>query len=94
MDTAILDYALGAGEIVSLSQWPPGCDADPACLDHYLYNCWGSCGSVPAPYPERWVGSVVVEGSAFMRLSAIVNERGYELGAIGDVGQAYNGFNW
>ena len=86
---------LGAGESVSLSQWPPGCDADPACPAQDLSGCYGSyCGSVPAPYPDQWVGSVRVEGSAGMRLSAIVNERGYELGAIGDVGQAYNGFNW
>jgi hypothetical protein len=94
-DFAIMGQALGAGESVNLFQWKPGCDADPACPAQDLQGCSDAfCGTVPASYTENWTGSVRVEGSAGMLLSSIVNERGYELGGIGDVGQVYNGFNY
>jgi hypothetical protein len=95
VDFSIMSHALAAGESVNLFQWKPGCDADPACPPQTLAGCTaGFCGSVSASYPEHWTGSVRVEGTAGMLLSSIVNERGYELGAIGDVGQVYNGFNY
>jgi hypothetical protein len=95
VDFAIMGESLGAGESVNLFQWKPGCDADPACPAQDLQGCTAAfCGSISAAYPEHWTGSVRVEGGSGMLLSSIVNERGYELGAIGDVGQVYNGFNY
>ncbi len=94
-DFDINNYYLGTGESVNLFQWPPGCAADPACPAQNLTGCTtAQCGSIPASYPDRWTGSVTVIGETGMQLSAIVNERGYELGNIGDVGQVYNGFNY
>jgi hypothetical protein len=94
VDFAIMDHALGAGESVNLFQWPPGC-TPPECPTQDLSGCTAAfCGSVPASYAQHWTGSVRVEGDTGMLLSSIVNERGYELGGIGDVGQVYNGFNY
>jgi len=95
IDFDITGYTLGAGASVNLFQWPPGCAADSACPAQNLTGCTPAfCGSTPASYPDHWIGSVTVVGTAGMKLSAIVNERGYELGNIGDVGQVYNGFNY
>ncbi len=95
-DFEILGYALGAGESLNLFQWPPGCAADPVCaaIHPNITGCTAeSCGNYPASYTEKWTGSVRVEGSAGMALSSIVNERGYEVPADGDLGLVYNAFN-
>jgi hypothetical protein len=76
---------LAAGEAVPLQQFMSGGN-DPA-----LSGCT-TCGS----YGDgvSWTGSVRVEGTAGMLLSAIVNERGYDLTIAGDVGQVYNPFSY
>jgi hypothetical protein len=85
VSTTVGPLSLGAGDALPLQQFLVGGD------DPDLQGCT-TCGDYGTG--NRWYGSIRVVGDAGMSLSAIVNERGFDQGIAGDVGQVYNAFNY
>lgn len=83
--------ALASGGAVPLQQFLSGGN-DPLLTGCAHSSAAGGCGT--RGDTNHWIGSITVVGDAGMALSAIVNERGFDLPAIGDVGMVYNAFNY